>query len=206
MSKRQKNDSLSPEMRTALITGAVAILTAILASPVIIELLRREPPAPTPAISPVLLSVYNAHCLSQDFYVDGNLMTTVPSGAQVDIEANAGEHGVQACEAGTANCGNAYYAIWTQNAVWTIQSDAVCNPPVTAVTVTIVNANCADYDLYLDENYISTIYAGETQYFSIEPGWHTAKGCVAGTVLCSASTQEWASDAGWTIERDASCP
>ncbi len=207
MARRKSKKELSPEIRVAIITGAVAIFTALLASPVLIEWMRRGPSTPAPVLSPVVVSIYNAHCMLQDFYVDGNLMATVPSGTQVDIEVNAGEHGVQACEASAANCGNAYYTIWTQNALWTIQSDPVCNPPLTAITVTIVNANCADYDLYLDDYYVSTIYAGETQYLPIEPGTHLAKGCVSGTDVCSASTQqEWIQDTSWTIEREASCP
>lgn len=207
MAKRKTNKELSPEIRIAIITGAVAIFTALLASPVVIEWMHKDPPTPAPVLNPVLLSVYNAHCLTQDFYVDGNLMATVPSGTQVDIEVNAGEHGIQSCEPSTGTCGNTYYSIWTQNALWTIQSDPACNPPVTAITVTIVNANCADYDLYLDEYYVSTIYAGETQYFPVEPGAHLVRGCLAGTELCIPPTQqEWTQDTSWTIARETSCP
>ena len=206
MARRKSKKELSPEMRTAIITGAVAIVTALLASPVLIEWMNREPPTPTPILNPVLLSVYNSHCLMQDFYVDGSLRATISPGTQMDIEVSAGEHGVQACEAGTGNCGNSYYTIWTQNASWMIQSDPLCSPPVTAITVTIVNANCADYDLYLDEYYVSTIYAAETQYLPIDPGSHSAKGCLSGTELCSSTQQEWTQDTSWTIAREATCP
>ena len=198
---------LSPEIRVAIISGVVVIISAILASPLLIEWIRKAPATPMPVINSVIVSVYNAHCLPQDFYVDGNLMATISSASQVDIEVNAGEHGIQACEPSTGSCGNAYYAIWTQQALWTIQSDASCNPPVSVVTITIINTNCLDYDLYLDENYISTIYAGETQYFSIESGTHFAKGCISGTDVCSASNQqEWIQDTSWTIERESTCP
>ncbi|MCI0609738.1 MAG: hypothetical protein L0Z71_11835 [Anaerolineae bacterium] len=206
MAKSKNKSNLSPEMRTALITAAVAVATALLASPVIVELIRREPTPPP--ISAVALSIYNEHCLDQDFYVDDLLVATVKSGVQMDIQVNSGEHHHYACESGTVNCGSIYYSIWTQNAVLSIPSSPACIPPAPApITITVTNENCQNYDLYLDDYYYSTIYEGETQSFSVEPGAHIAKGCILGTEICSASTQqEWIQDAAWTISREATCP
>jgi len=207
MAKQKKKTKLSPEMRTVLITAGVALFTALLASPVIVELIRKEP-TPTPDLGAVSLSIYNEHCLDQDFYVDDLLVATVKSGVQMDIQVNSGEHHHYACEAGTLNCGSIYYAIWTQDAIWSIPSTPACNPSApAAITITVVNENCQNYDLYLDDYYYSTIYEGETQYFSVEPGAHIAKGCISATEICSASTQqEWIQDASWTISREATCP
>ena len=183
------------------------MVAALLASPVLVELIRKEP-TPPPGLSVVTLSIYNEHCLDQDFYVDDLLVATVKSGAQVDIQVNSGEHYHYACESGTLNCGGIYYAIWTQNALWTIPSIPACNPSApAAINITVVNENCQNYDLYLDDYYYSTIYEGETQLFSFEPGAHIVKGCISGTEICSASTQqEWIQDSYWTISREATCP
>lgn len=206
MAKSKKKSKLSPEIRTAIITAVVAVMTALLASPVLIELIRREP-TPAPSLNAVTLSIYNEHCLDQDLYVDNLLVATIKPGAQADIQVNAGEHTYYACETGTVNCGGVYYAIWTQNAVTNIPNNPVCASAVVPITITVVNENCQSYDLYLDDYYYSTIYEGETQYFSVEPGAHTAKGCISGTELCSASAQqEWILDSAWTISREATCP
>jgi len=207
MAKQKKKTKLSPEMRTVLITAGVAVFTALLASPVIVELIRKEPTT-TPALGAVTLSIYNEHCLDQDFYVDDLLVATVKSGVQMDIQVNSGEHYHYACETGTLNCGSIYYAIWTQDAVRSIPSTPACNPSApAAINITVINENCQNYDLYLDDYYYSTIYEDETQYFSVEPGAHIAKGCISGTEVCSAWTQqEWIQDASWTISREATCP
>lgn len=207
MAKQKKKTKLSPEMRTALITAGVAIITAMLASPVFVEMIRREPP-PTPSLNAVTLSIFNEHCLEQDFYVDDLLVATVKPGAQVDIQVNSGEHYYYACEFGTSNCGSSYYAIWTQSATLSIPSSPACSPPAPVpVSITLVNENCQNYDLYLDGAYYSTIYEGETQYVSLEPGTHVAQGCISGTEICSASTQQdWFQDSFWTISRETTCP
>lgn len=207
MAKQKKKTKLSPEMRTALITAGVAIVTALLASPVLVEMIRRDP-TPTPSLNTVALSIFNEHCLDQDFYMDDLLVATVRSGTQVDIQVNSGEHYYYACEFGTSNCASSYYAIWTQNAILGIPSSPACSPPAPVpVTITLVNENCQNYDLYLDGVYYSTIYEGETQYVSLEPGAHMAQGCISETEICGASTQqEWFQDSTYTIYRESTCP
>ena len=68
------------------------------------------------SISNVTVTVNNNDCWPQDFYLNNQLVATVPAKMSRDVTVPAGQYASRACAAGTSNCGSDTSVTWMPGA------------------------------------------------------------------------------------------
>jgi hypothetical protein len=78
-------------------------------------------------VCPLTVTITNRHCKNEDVYVDDDLVgIALGQGAQVVFRSTAGEHTIQACPAGTQDCGEPSKITWTRSITLTIDAGPDC--------------------------------------------------------------------------------
>jgi hypothetical protein len=188
-----------------ILTGIAAIIAAVgtlITALVTSGAINIGNPSPEP--NPVTITLINEHCLAQDFYVDDQRQTTVAAESRVDFTISAGPHKVQACKAGTSECGDTFGPDWTTSTTWTIYRGSEC-PPL--VTITLINDYCLAQDFYVDDELRTTVAAESTVDFTISAGPHKVQACKAGTSECGDTYErDWPTSTTWKIYSGPGCP
>ena len=165
----------------------------------------RSPMPATPTPAPVLITVTltNDNCEKMDYRVDGALVVSaIDGGATTIFQVAPGRHSVQACQAGTTECGEAI------NVNWTTAATAFIARGSCPITITLSNEHCGAEDLYVDgELVVISLAAGAKTTFQVTPGLHAVQACPVGTADCGETvTMDWKNPTRFSIEREPDCP
>lgn len=155
---------------------------------------------------PITITLTNNACKVGDFYVDGTLVvTTLAPGNSIKFTISPGTHLIKNCIAGTDNCSDTSEIEWLASSDFTIvPSSSPCS-----VIITLTNNACEVGDFYVDGTLVVTTLApGNSTKFTVSPGTHLIKNCIAGTDNCSDTSElEWLASSDFTIVPPSSpCP
>lgn len=130
--------SSSPATTGGFFWGAVVVIALI-----VIALLSQDYYRSKAAREEVTVNLQNNGCTSQDFYLSGKLITTIPAESSQSFSVTAGRYKAKACTSHTNNCGSAASVDWrpgTKN-VFTLSKHPDCRNVVKPQS----NSNGASY-------------------------------------------------------------
>lgn len=75
----------------------------------------------------ISVDLTNENCEAQDFYLDGNLISTIKPGSTITFTTVEGTHTVQVCAPRTSNCGDLISEYWSISRPLSISRSSSCD-------------------------------------------------------------------------------
>jgi hypothetical protein len=86
-------------------------------TPTVIVMLTETPTVmPTPTVTEqITITLVNDDCKTDDYYVDGTLVSTIEAESKDSFAIDAGQHTIVACRANADNCGDSIQRFWPKS-------------------------------------------------------------------------------------------
>jgi hypothetical protein len=79
-----------------------------------------------PQTKKIRISLTNKNCKTEDFYLDGKLLTSIEPGSTIAFTTTEGKHTTKACAHGTSNCSGSTYN-WSVSTTDSISRNSSCD-------------------------------------------------------------------------------